>query len=236
MAKSDINNRLVQGSTGFEQAQAFISLPSATGVGTESSRIRAVVLGDFTISAGNDFNSPLATSALENLSQKANILKGAVQSGLNKAGVNKDLGGQINFKNQAQTTLFWTGSKKPTFNLDLLFITLSRGYDVREEVLKLYESVFPTKGLRGLTLNAPLGYDGTGRGTFAVQLGTWFRARNLVMTSVNFTFSQSQTIINGIPGQPDDANSRFAPLYARGSISFEPFRDIFFNEFKGYFI
>lgn len=233
MPKSDIRTNLLSDNPNFSQGQVFISLPNGSG----SQRIPALLQGEFTVSGGNAFNNPLASSAQANLSEKLNVGKAAIESVANIAGREVNLGSQIQLKTLQQTALFWTGSEKPRFNIDLLFIAMRRGDDVREFVEPLYQTVFPTLGEGGVFLRAPFGYsvDGKGNasGTFAVQLGQWFRATRQVMTSVSFTYSQEMVPLNGSPTQEP---TQFAPLFARGSISFEPYRDITFREFQGYFL
>lgn len=235
MPKSNIQTNLLSDNGDFSQGHVFISLPNS-GQGGE--RINALMQGEFTISGGNAFNNPLASTAQESLSEKINIGKAAIESAANLAGKKVNLGSQIQLKTLNQTSLFWTGSQKPTFNLDLLFIALRRGDDVRTQVESLYQTVFPTLGKGGVFLRAPLGYNVNGRGeatgTFAVQLGQWFRATRQVMTNVTFTYSQEMIPLDGDPNGAEP--TKFAPLFARGSISFEPFRDITFREFQGYFL
>lgn len=234
MAKSDIRTNLLQENADFSQGQVQISLPDGQG----SRRVQGLLQGEFTISGGNQFNSPLASSAQEGLSQKLNIGKTAIEGvASNLTGKQVSLGPQIQLKTLIQTANFWTGSEKPKFSIDLLFISLRRGDDVREWVDPLYRTVFPTLGKGGLFLQAPYNYNvsgnGNARGTFALQLGTWFRATRQVMTNVSFTFSQEQVPLDGTPTTEP---TQFAPLFARGSIQFEPYRDITYNEFRGYFL
>ena len=75
---------------------------------------------------------------------------------------------------------------------------------------------------------APLGYiagdprdSSKGKGTFSVKIGEWFHARNCVMKTVNFTFSE-QTLKSG------------RPLYATGTIEFEPHQTLTFKEFESF--
>ena len=235
MAKSDIRNKLLS-DTGFTQGQVFISLPSTNG---NSVRINGLLQGEFNISGGNQWNTPLASAALDSLSEKVNIVKAAIQGGANLLGKKVDLGSQVQLKTLNQTNNFWTGSERPKFNIDLLFIALRRGDDIRDFIEPLYSAVYPSLGRGGIYLKAPLGYNVDGRGnpkgTFAIKLGSWFRATKQVMTNVSFTYSQEMIPLDGNPNSGIEP-TKFAPLYARGSISFEPYRDITFREFKGYYL
>jgi hypothetical protein len=247
MAKSDIRTNLLQDNNLFNQGQVFISLPDGQG----SRRVQGLLQGEFTISGGNQFNTPLASSSQEGLSQKLNVGKAAIEAvATNVTGQQVSLGSQIQLKTLAQTANFWTGSEKPKFSIDLLFIALRRGDDVRDQVDSLYRTVFPTLGKGGVFLQAPYNYsvDGAGRarGTFAIKLGEWFRATRQVMTNVSFTFSQEMVPLDGGSGGGgilsigdgviNQEPTKFAPLFARGSIQFEPYRDITYNEFRGYFL
>lgn len=241
MPKSDIQTNLLSDNPQFNQGHVFISLPNGPQNqnlnGQNSRRINGLLQGEFNVSGGNQFNTPLASASLESLSEKLNVIKGAGAGLANAAGVDVDLGSQVRLGNLNQTANFWTGSERPTFSIDLLFIALRRGDDVRAQVDPLYQTVFPS-GSNVVSINAPLGYttDPRGRnatGTFAIQLGTWFRATRQVMTNVSFTFSQEMIPLDGSVTQEP---TRFAPLFARGSITFQPYRDITFREFQGYFL
>lgn len=237
MPKSDIGTNLLTDSAEYSQAQVFISMPGQKQ-NQRGTRLNALFQGEFSISGGNSFNTPLASSGLENLSEKINIGKTVIQSAANQIGANVNVGSQVQLKTLSMTSNYWVGSEKPKFTLDLLFIALKRGDDVRDMVEPLYESVFPTVAKGGIYIRAPFGYNvdsqGQAIGTFAVQLGTWFRATKQVMTGVNFTYSKEMIPLDGAVNGTEA--TKFAPLYARGSIAFEPYRDITFNEFKGYYI
>lgn len=220
----------------FEQAAVAISLPENAG---SFRRLRAIVQSDFSIGGGNSFNTPFESSAQDGLSQTVNVVKTAAGNVSALAGF-EDISnklqsyGQIQLKQVQQTINFWAGSQRPQFNLSLLFISIRVGDDVRDQVQTLYKTVFPSvRRLKGVPLlSAPLGYNGQS-GTFAIKLGTWFQARNLVMKDVNFTFSRKQTPLD-VETIQGTANN-FAPLFATGTISFEPFRDITYDEFLDYF-
>lgn len=238
MGRSSIGETLLGNQEGYEQAQVFMSFSGFKNRNLQSLRVPALVIGDFSISTGAAWNTPLVSSALESMSQTLNIAKGAAEALAQKAGYNIDFGAQVQLKSLKQTANFWTGSERPVFSLELLYISLYRGFDVRQQVLQMYQTVMPTLGKDvaglGFLLNAPLGYNPiTGAGTFSIQLGTWFRARAQVMKSVQFTYSQEMVPLDGGKGiEP----SKFAPLYAKGSITFEPYQDITYGDFKGYFL
>ncbi len=134
--------------------------------------------------------------------------------------------GGITLKNKNETTLAWMQSKKPQFTLDLIFVaTESSGpnSDPRKNMIKLLEGTFPTEGGGGTVMHPPWGYKKTSdSGKITVTIGKWFKAVNQVLTSVDFDIS-TQVVKNGVP------------LYCQGSISFEPYQDIFATEIASYF-
>jgi len=246
MARFDAGTNLLRDG-GLEQGQVLLSLPNS------QFRVSAFLQGEFSIAAGNNFNQPLASSALDNISQKVNVAKSVVDTAANFSGRNFNTGAQVSIKPLNTTALTWIGSEKPKFSIDLLFLATRRGEDIRDPIKELYRGVFPTVtggGVLGSAiLKAPYGFRQTqgglsAKGTVGVQLGRWFRATRQIITNVSFTFSQEMVPLDGTPrsrtGATSDAGptvdpTKFAPLFARGSISFEPFRDITYNEFTGYF-
>lgn len=130
-------------------------------------------------------------------------------------------------------------SEKPQFQLNLLFVAVRTNDDPREPVKNLLAFTAP-KGeanpslldrlrpphgysLQGqLDVEKATGYEDLG-GFMSVQIGRWFRATKLILTAVSFEFSTVTT-------------RRGVPLYAAGSISFEPYRVITSEEFKNYFM
>jgi hypothetical protein len=108
----------------------------------------------------------------------------------------------------------------------MIFVAQKATDDVRIPVANLYKTVFPKLQGFGLTdtVTPPLGYvpysGGDVRavkGTLDIAIGRWFRGIGLIMTAVNFKFSK-QTIANG------------TPLFASGTIEFQPFREISWKE------
>lgn len=124
----------------------------------------------------------------------------------------------------------WTGSKVPSFSIDLTFICLNSG-DPKESVLtkvnKLMQAVYPTKN--GLFIAPPLGYrtsvkgGNTLAGKATLKIGKWFLAPYLIIEDVQFSFSK-------------EVNSIGEPIYATGNIVLRPFKQITYDEYKGYFI
>jgi len=201
------------------EAKRLSNKPSLPGVGWME--------GNRQIGGGNEFSTPLDVS-IQN--EKLNrIIK-----------VVKAVGG-IQPKLFVQTTKTWESSQTPNFTINMTFVAIRKDDDVRVPVRSLLSTVYPV-GTYGF-MSAPLGYklgaiealkklvSGQGKkaaaqvvtpvGTIFCEIGRWFRAPNQVARSVDFTFSK-------------EVHSNGTPLYASGSISFEPFRAISFDEIDQY--
>jgi len=197
--------------------------------------LKAFIQSEITISGGNEYNSPFESERQSSLSTLFTKIQTA-------AGKWFDMG-QFNLKSFAQTAMSWTSSQKPTFNMNMTFVALNPEDDVTKDVETIMSAVYPGEA-RGEVdipiagkfsagiMKAPLGYGfgmdiRTGkltkvRGTLAIGVGKWFRARQQIIRTANFTFSK-EVIGSG------------KPLFASGSISFEPFRAITYWELKQYF-
>jgi len=196
---------------------------------------------DLSIAGSAEFNTPAESQQLQKATDFVN--KFSLLSG-GAVGKNIKI---MSVGNVKQTLLSWTSSAKPLFTVPLTFVALTRQDDPREIVKRLYKCVFPTfssgsmksfgvnlnlKGINGAKVaTAPLGYKGVkgGKGTITVQIGSWFRAPNLVMTSVDFNFSKVMV------GMTTEAGKQIGfPLYAVGSIAFTPMEDIDYNQLASY--
>lgn len=189
--------------------------------------LSCLLIDDMTIDGQAEYNNPLFSAQQQQLNETANKIKtgyGAATSAFT---------GKPQFLPSVTTTTLeqsvnaWTGTSKPIFNLRLVFVAFREEDDIKIPISRLYETVYPgstTGPTKGNFLKAPLGYQAAGlsaRGTVAVQVGTWFFATQQNMRSVSFTFSK-QTLQSG------------KPLFAQGSISFEPFRAITIYDMKRY--
>lgn len=200
--------------------------------------VKAFVGHDFAIGGGANFNNPLENQALTNLQQKIQAAQSigleALSQGSSVLGSLeskiKDMASGSNFSvgNVTQTLEFWSSSEKPQFSINILFVALKETDDVRKLVAPLYDTVYPQFGKLGFarTTSAPLGYrpfagGSNALGTIDVQIGTWFTATQQIMKRVDFTFSK-ETIASG------------NPLYAYGTISFQPYRMISAEELRKY--
>jgi hypothetical protein len=197
---------------------ASIVVVSIPGAGNS---VNGFIIDAISVDGNASYNTPLYSGAQEGLNDNLNRLKAV--PGLSSVIPN------ISPIEASQTIAAWTGTSKPVFNVRMIFVALDDNTDVRTPTLKLYRTVYPVgeKIVKGQFFRPPLDYavntDGTGKNTITVQIGRWFRGGGMIMKDVNFTFSK-QTIKNG------------TPLYAEGSIQFEPYRLITYGEFAGYFI
>lgn len=184
--------------------------------------VSGLLTSEITISGGNEYNNPF-----EDIPVAQKVLKGVnyAKVAANMAG--GKAGGQLALLSKNQTIMFYKGSAKPSFNLELCFITQNSNKPITEQVQALMRTVYPTQfGKGGELLAAPLGYSpevNRAYGTVVIKVGEWFRAMDMVFTNVSFTFSQAATRSG-------------APLYAVGQITFEPYRNISYEELMQYFL
>ena len=177
--------------------------------------VTGITHSEFAVSGGNEYNNPLESQKSQAASD---FLNKAAHVGGRLFGVNIS---QFSLKNVEETIDFWTGSKKPEFNIPLRFVATRKSQDVRIPVAKLLAAVYPTKKDQ-FRLQAPLGYDPkTLKGLVTVKVGNWFQATKQLITDVQFSFSKEITN-NG------------TPLYAEGTISFHPYQLITYKDMLGY--
>lgn len=149
------------------------------------------------------------------------------ESILGGLGVNSDLVKmsrklmQVQTKTKIETRLSWEGSEMPEFNLEIAFVSVRSTENVINQMLPFMMGVMPEDF--GPYVKAPAGYDLLEGGKFTVQIGEWFRARDMVLTQS--TFGVSTRILN------NGSN-----LYATGSISFQPHQMLSADEFADFFI
>lgn len=197
-----------------------------TLTGARRLAITGIVTSDFTLTGGSEFKSSedqlgMVSSFLEKVNF-ASAVKGMV-------------GGKGSISNVAstarsQTIAFYSGTKKPSFTLDVVFITTdSKHQNTTTAVTNIMQCVYPLlKGTNKEIMQAPFGYTPTvqagkeAKGTLTIGVGNWFKARKVIMTDASFTFSKEVTKTG-------------TPLMATGSITFEPFRAIGWDELVEYF-
>lgn len=195
---------------------------SKTVDSTNNLIVSGFVANELNLSGGNTFTSPMEDSAMV---QKGMKVLGMAKIALAKFGGNA--GGSVASLSRTQSELFYTGSQKPVFNVEAVFITMDAA-DTNNTALanvnKIMELVYPTGDE---ILTAPLGYvpslgGGKAKGTISLRIGRWFHARNLVVKDVAFTMSKEITA-NG------------TPLFAVGTITLEPYRIVNHKEYKSWF-
>jgi hypothetical protein len=192
--------------------------------------VRAFMTGRLSISAANGWDSFMNSGAQDNLDRLAGIGKNVAS--------NVGAGGLTSFsvKTRDQTRLSYTGPQRPEFSMEILLLNTSADTDtVIRDMKLLYSTVMPSSasvlgasvdangnntGVAGQFYDAPMGY--AGEGVMSVGISSWFQAHNLVMTSVNITPSMS-------------VDQRGYPIYANGSIAFQPAIVPTYSEFLRYF-
>jgi hypothetical protein len=191
---------------------------------------------DMQFSGGNNYNNAFESEAQQRLTDVANRALPALSGVVNAFGGDVP-SAQFALKSFEQTTESWTGSAKPSFPMKLTFVALKPDDDVRVHVQKIMAAVMPVEGKLssiGSVIQAPLKYGPqltaknkklalSVEGTLTVAVGKWFRAMGQIIRSANTTYSR-QVIASGLP------------LYATVSLTFEPYRMISYDEFKGYFV
>jgi hypothetical protein len=226
---TQLNNRvIIAGDNLTEDRGGLLNAPGVQGI----------MLNDLSINGSNDFSQAVQSQVADKLSGVVDTLSTGVGALGQFGGAD---GGAIseaiqNFapRTLGQTIMRWGGSSKPVFNISLLFLKIRTRDNIAQKVTSLYQTVLPLEqdqtvvGGNSLTrIRAPLGYIATtekvAQGTLALSVGSWFRATNLVMRDVSFTFSK-------------EVSTDGFPLYAVGSVTLEPFRMISFREFEAYFI
>ena len=136
--------------------------------------------------------------------------------------------------NQLMSTLQWTSSERPSFDITMYFINFDDENDNPEREAVELESLTLPRGAENdegsLTLRPPGGYSNGGvsgnqrvTGTWTLQMGRWFRAPYLVLENAVMTQSQLRTPMN-------------KPLYAEVNVQLRPYQIITEREFRDYFI
>lgn len=174
---------------------------------------------DFALGGGNDFTS--AGEALRDIpiAGKALKVKDGFSNILNISGRSAT--------SELETRKVWNNSLIPDIPIELeLYQSDANAESIMEKMKRIKSGVYPTRD--GAFFTAPLGYKFKGKnsrnasGTLTLQIGTWFRAPDLVMVSESTTFSK-------------EVNSKGTPISIKMSITFQPFKAITYDEFLDYF-
>ncbi len=208
------------------QAKTIISL------GGGGRPTTAFMISELTMFGRNETNSLIDTSAQQELSKKVNLGRSLLQSSIGQkiggaAGINTTNLQNISIINFNQTIEEWTASAKPVFTINVMWVAMRTGDDVRIPATKLFRAVYPTSTQRGF-MRAPLNLaPRIGRGLSTLHIGTWFKAPRQIIKEVSITFSREIVKL-------DPQGTKTAPLFAVGTIQFSPFRMITYQEARAY--
>ena len=156
------------------------------------------------------------------------------------AGVMSFLGGSeskfsgVSIQTYAQSIMHWTSSERPTFSINMQFVTWREDQKTLDDAISL--ASMPLPGIyEGATMTRPGGYVGFSedaegnvsaaknvKGTWALKIGTWLEARNLILTQANLVLSKERTTTG-------------EPLYATVECSLIPYQMTSYDDFLGWF-
>lgn len=187
---------------------------------------------DLSVTGRSDYGQGLDLAGAAGLA--SGRLGGAVASARSLAG---DISGVVTGREIVpvwESESVWKGSGQPFINLELTFLCMTTSgpdaarSDVIDRVNTVMKAVYPSAtkegGRIGKVFTPPLGYqrDETERGKCTVTVGSWFKARKLVMENASFSLSK-------------EVNRLGRPLYAVGQVTLKPYRAITFEEYRAYF-
>lgn len=186
-----------------------------------SGSIVGFITDDMEVSGEASFNTPFETT-MDKQSTQLNVITTAANSwfGLKMP--------QMQLKSRAQTVNMWVSSKRPSWTFTFIYVALREGESVINNVKFLIGACYPEVGssMRSL-MSAPNNYavdlGGSPSGTFLLEYSSWFKAPELVLTNASASMSKEIT--------PDGE-----PLYAKVSVTLEPYKMISSEDFRGYFI
>lgn len=179
----------------------------------------AVLTDPFRIAGSAKYATPLETTTQETFHTALEAIKAVTgQQGLNLSLPSP--------KTAEQTVATWSSVDKLAFTLNVLFIALEEQDDIRRQIAPIYSAVYPEfdQVVAGNFMVPPFGYKPRGlvaENTLAVEIGNWWRSTGMLITNVDFEISK-EVIASG------------SPLYALGTISFEHYRIISYQEFLGF--
>ena len=184
---------------------------------------------DFQFSINSEYESPW-----ENLAEGINE---RINQGI--TGLNVVTGGDghvpiVTLTSKRLTTMQWTHSERPTFDITMYFINFDdENSNPEREAVALESLTLPRGALNNedsLTLSPPGGYSngsigGNRRvtGTYMLQMGTWFRAPDLILENAVMTISPLRTPAN-------------KPLYCEVNVQLRPYQLLTERDFQDYFI
>lgn len=211
-------------------ASAIILLPPYLKDVKDKDSVQKVVVagilqGEFGFSSKANYSSPFYNETIAKVTGMVNQISTQLQGFFGDMKIPN-----ISLTSIRQTIKTWTMTDNPVFACSLLFICTEDDQDVRVPVAMLQRAIYPKfQSIEsigsigsGLYLTAPNNYQLlssnqagdfgiTATGLCVLNIGTWFMARNLLLTGVDPKFSEQKNI-NGYP------------MWALVAVSFEPFR------------
>jgi hypothetical protein len=144
------------------------------------------------------------------------------------------------------TLKFWTGYEPFTMSLNLISIILDKkSYQIYQNNFRyLTDAVLPLPSKsnnQGILISSPMGYvipsiDQTRtagvhpQGTWTIAIGKWFVASGFLVSNVSFNFSRQ--VVQLSPAE--DGIS--APLLIEATVELEPWRILFADEVRSFFL
>ena len=189
-------------------------------VGLQGGPVTGAVETDFGLAGGNDFGT--AGDALKDVP-----IAGALIQAKDKIQNVATISGR-SATTELETRKVWNNSMIPDIPIEFtLYQSNANDTSIMEKMRRLKSAIYPTRS--GAFFKAPLGYRFVGQnsrnaqGTLTLQIGTWFRAFGLVMTSLNTTFSK-EVNVNG------------HPIEIKVTCTFQPYKAITYDEYVSWFL
>jgi hypothetical protein len=176
-----------------------------------------MVSDTFSISGAANYETLMEQNLAQTFVEQKGMGKGKAVAAIQK-------GTQFQFKSLEQSRLSYASSERLQFSMELLFVAIKSTDDPRVQASAFLEGCYPRElaGVFGIT--PPWGYDWKKpSGVMGVKIGKWFSAPNQVLTRAEFNFSK-EVVRSG------------CPLYAQGSVSFEPYKQVSSDELLKFFV
>ena len=185
--------------------------------------VRAFVTADHTFSTTVNWSAPVDQVAQLGADALISKLPPAIKSAINAVKQTTPVTSYIT------TIKAYVSTTGPTFTLPLFFVALKEDDDIRQNVLKITDLVYP-RSVGNTLLTPPGGYLGPvgatrdePPGLISIRIGRWFDAIRLFLISdASVTFSK-EVIPSG------------NPLYAKMSVTFTPWKSLSANEWRNCF-
>lgn len=188
---------------------------------------------DFAFNINAEYASPYE-EILEDNNARLALGSTAINLGADFLGIDASIK-VMTISNKLMSTLQWTSSERPAFELTLYFITIDERDNIERDAVELQSMTLPrSHGDDRLGLSPPGGYSNGGVqsvattggtalvGGWILELGTWFRAPNLVLENAIMSESPIRTVGN-------------KPLYVEVTVQLRPYQLITDTDFREYF-